>query len=91
MGATTTEGTGLGSVENIFPRINPQIIRAKDIVDLNEFVRETPPERIDGGDISAMIQSLGEIDLKDKISRLNEQDLKVIILAAEIIKKMLDN
>lgn len=90
MGATTTEGTGLGSVDNIFPKVG-QLIRTKDIIDFEEVVREISPEKIDGGDISAMIYSLGSIDLKEAISKLSEDDIKVILLSAEIIKKILNN
>jgi len=90
MPATTTEGTGLGSVDNILPRVNTQVIRARDIVDLKEIIRETSPGKVDGANIGALVQALSTIDLTEALLKLDENDMKLIISAAEIIKKILN-
>lgn len=77
MGATTTEGTGNGSVERYIPRTsfkNYQI-QAENIIGIKKVIEENAPDKIDGGGISLMMMNL------------NKEDLEIIIRAAEIIKK----
>jgi hypothetical protein len=73
MGATTTEGTGLGSVENIVPKLFQHQI-SKEIIKIKQEVQK-PIESIDGGEL--------------KILSLPEEDLQTILKAAEIIKKLM--
>lgn len=75
---TTTEGVGNGAVERYIPRINNNQVRLENIVNLNEIVDqiEIPPiDRIDGGVVSAL-------------AALSEEDMKTILKAAEILKRM---
>ena len=75
---TTTEGVGNGAVERFIPRIKNNQVRLENIVNLNEIIEriEIPPlERIDGGVVSAL-------------SALSEEDIKTILKAAEILKRM---
>jgi hypothetical protein len=75
---TTTEGVGNGAVERYIPRIVNNQVRLENIVNLDEIVEriEIPPiDRIDGGVVSAL-------------SALSEEDIKTILKAAEILKKM---
>lgn len=73
MSATTTEGTGPGSVERFIPRIYNNQIRAENIVNIREIVEQVPPGNIDGGVVQAMMA-------------LSEEDMKTILRAAEILK-----
>ena len=75
MSATTTEGTGPGAVERLIPRIYNNQIRAENIINIREIVEQNPPDRIDGGVLQAM-------------SALSEEDIKTILKAAEILKRM---
>ena len=75
MSATTTEGTGPGAVERSIPRIYNNQIRAENIVNIREIVEQNPPDRIDGGVLQAM-------------STLSEEDIKTILKAAEILKRL---
>jgi hypothetical protein len=75
---TTTEGVGNGAVERFIPRIVNNQVRLENIVNLNEIIEriEIPPlERIDGGVVSAL-------------AALSEEDIKTILKAAEILKRM---
>jgi hypothetical protein len=75
---TTTEGVGNGSVERFIPRIVNNQVRLENIVNLNEIIEriEIPPlDRIDGGVVSAL-------------SALSEEDIKTILKAAEILKRI---
>jgi len=77
MSATTTEGTGLGSVDNIIPKIyNHQIVNKINVVNV-----ETPPNRIDGGELKSYNKAL-------KILSLSEEDQQTILKAAEILKRL---
>ena len=75
MSATTTEGTGPGAVERLIPRIYNNQIRAENIINIREIVEQNPPDRIDGGVLQAM-------------SALSEEDIKTILKAAEILKRI---
>lgn len=77
MSATTTEGTGPGSVEKYIPRIFNNQVRLENIVNLNEITQiiELKPDRIDGGVVQAL-------------AALSEEDIKTILKAAEILKRM---
>lgn len=75
MSATTTEGTGPGAVERVIPRIYNNQIRAENIVNIREIVEQSPPDRIDGGIVQAMMT-------------LSEDDIRTILKAAEILKGM---
>ena len=75
MSATTTEGTGPGAVERSIPRIYNNQIRAENIINIREIVEQNPPDRIDGGVLQAM-------------SSLSEEDIKTILKAAEILKRL---
>jgi len=75
---TTTEGVGNGAVERYIPRIKNNQVRLENIVNLNEIVDqiEIPPiDRIDGGIVSSL-------------AALSEEDMKTILKAAEILKRM---
>lgn len=76
----TTEGTGPGAVERYIPRTPyaQQIIRAQDIVGLEEAVKETSPRSVDGGELRAMVMGL------------SEEDMQIILRAAEILKGLQD-
>lgn len=78
MSATTTEGTGPGAVERSIPRqfYAQQIIRAKNIVGLEEVVKEVSPRTIDGGELKMMMMGL------------TSEEMETIVNAAEIIKKL---
>jgi hypothetical protein len=71
MSATTSEGTGLGSVENIVPKIYSHQIR-REILRIKEIVKE-PPANIDGGELKML-------------KALSDEDIKIILKAAEILK-----
>lgn len=75
---TTTEGVGQGAVERYLPRIYNNQVRLENIVNLNELadrIEVPPPSNIDGGVLQAM-------------SALSEEDIKTILRAAEILKRM---
>lgn len=73
----TTEGTGQGAVERYLPRIlYNQKIKAENIVGLEHIIKETPPNKIDGGTLQALMMGL------------SEEDMSTILKAAEIIKKI---
>ena len=78
MSATTTEGTGPGSVERYIPRTfyAQQIIRPQNIVGFEEAVKEIPPKNTDGGELKAMMLTL------------SEDDIQTILKAAEILKRL---
>lgn len=76
MSATTSEGTGLGSVERYVPRIYNQQIRASNIIGLQEAVKEVSPRKIDGGELKAMVMNL------------SSEEIEIILRAAEILKKI---
>lgn len=76
MSATTSEGTGLGSVERYVPRIYNQQIRASNIIGLQEAVKEVSPRKIDGGELKAMVLNL------------SSEEIEIILKAAEILKKI---
>lgn len=72
MSATTSEGTGQGSVENIVPRLySHQIAREIERIKIES---QQPPASIDGGEL--------------KILSLSEEDIQTILKAAEILKAM---
>jgi hypothetical protein len=75
---TTTEGVGNGAVERYIPRIKNNQVRLENIIDLNELtniIEVPPPDKIDGGVLQAM-------------SALSEEDIKIVMKAAEILKGM---
>lgn len=73
----TTEGTGQGAVERYLPRIlYNQKIKAENIVGLEHVIKETPPNKIDGGVLRSLMMGL------------SEEDMSTILRAAEIIKKI---
>jgi len=72
MSATTSEGTGQGSVENIVPRLySHQITREIEKIKIKS---QQPPEIIDGGELKIL-------------SLLTEEEIATIIRASEILKK----
>lgn len=74
---TTTEGTGPGSVERYQPRIlYNQRIKATDIVGLKTAIDQNPPNKIDGGELRALMMGL------------SEEDMAIILKAADIIKNI---
>lgn len=78
MSATTTEGTGPGAVERFIPRnlYAQQIVRAKDIVGLQEAVKEVSPRTVDGGELRAMVMGL------------SHEEMETILKAAEILRRV---
>jgi hypothetical protein len=74
----TTEGTGQGAVERSIPRnfYAQQIIRAENIVGLDEAVKEVSPRSIDGGELRALMMGL------------SSEDMETILKAAEILKRL---
>lgn len=78
MSATTTEGTGPGAVERYIPRqfYAQQIIRANNILGLEEAVKEVSPRNVDGGELRAMMMAL------------SSEDMQTILKAAEILKRL---
>lgn len=78
MSATTTEGTGPGAVERYIPRnfYAQQIIRAQNIVGLQEAVQDIGPRVVDGGELRAMMLNL------------SSEEMETIIKAAEILKRL---
>lgn len=78
MSATTTEGTGPGSVERFIPRTfyAQQIIRAQNIIGLEAAVKEVSPRNVDGGELRAMMLNL------------SSEDMETILKAAEILKRL---
>lgn len=74
----TTEGTGPGAVERYIPRnfYAQQIIRAQDIVGLDEAVKEVSPRNVDGGELRAMMMGL------------TSEEMETIVRAAEILKRI---
>lgn len=78
MSATTTEGTGPGSVERVIPRkfYAQEIIRAENILGLRDAVKEVSPSNVDGGELRMMMMGL------------NSEEMEIILKAAEIIKKL---
>ena len=79
MSATTTEGTGPGAVERYIPRnfYAQQIIRAQNIVGLEEAVKEVAPRNVDGGELRAMMMGL------------TQEEMQTIVKAAEILKRIM--
>lgn len=81
MPATTTEGVGPGSVENIKPRIINGVVKTTNLspkIDLSQI--DYTPTKIDGG----VVQALG-------ILNISEEEAKIILKAAEILKKSIKN
>lgn len=74
----TTEGTGQGAVERYIPRkfYAQQIIRAENVVGLEEAVKEVSPRSVDGGELRAMMMGL------------TQEEMETILRAAEIIKRI---
>lgn len=81
MSATTTEGTGPGAVDRYIPRqfYAQQIIRAQNIVGLEEAVKEVAPKNVDGGELRAMMMNL------------SSEEMETILKAAEILKRLNPN
>ena len=81
MSATTTEGTGPGAVDRYIPRqfYAQQIIRAQNIVGLEEAVKEVAPRNVDGGELRAMMMNL------------SSEEMETILKAAEILKRLNPN
>lgn len=79
MSATTTEGTGPGAVERYIPRnfYAQQIIRAQNILGLEEAVKEVAPRSVDGGELRAMMMGL------------TREEMETIVKAAEILKRIM--
>lgn len=78
MSATTTEGTGPGAVERYIPRnlYAQQIIRAKDVVGLQDIMKDVSPRNVDGGELKAMMMGL------------TNEEMGTILKAAEIIRRI---
>lgn len=80
--ATTTEGTGNGSVERSITRASfkNNLIKVENIIGLKKIIEEKmimpPIDKIDGGEISAMMM------------KLSREDMITILEAAEILKKL---
>lgn len=78
----TTEGTGSGSVERFIPRTSfkNNLIKVENIIGLEKIIEENvvipPIDKIDGGEISAMML------------KLSKEDMETILKAAEIIKNL---
>lgn len=74
----TTEGTGQGAVERFIPRnfYAQQIIRAQDIVGLEDAVKEVSPRTVDGGELRALVMGL------------SQEEIEIILKAAEILKRI---
>jgi hypothetical protein len=74
----TTEGTGQGSVERSIPRqfYAQQIIRAQNIIGLEDAVKEVGPRTVDGGELKAMMMGL------------SNEEMETILKAAEILKRL---
>lgn len=72
---TTSEGTGNGAVERAVPRIyNHQIL--KEIQRIKKIAEDPPaPSNIDGGELSML-------------SALSDEDINIILRAADILKKI---
>lgn len=77
----TTEGTGQGAVERYIPRnfYAQQIIKAKDVIGLEEAVKEVAPRSVDGGELRALVMGL------------SNEEIETILKAAEILKKLSPN
>lgn len=78
MSATTTEGTGPGAVDRYIPRqfYAQQIIRAQNILGLEEAVKDVGPRIVDGGELKAMMMAL------------SSEEMETILKAAEILKRL---
>lgn len=78
MSATTTEGTGPGAVERYIPRkfYAQELVRAENIVGLQEAVKEVAPRTVDGGELRAMMMGL------------SNEEMETILKAAEILKRL---
>jgi hypothetical protein len=83
--ATTTQGTGNGSVERFIPRTNFKNfqIKAENIIGIKKIASDIEKnivlptiDKIDGGEISSLMM------------KLSEEDLQIIVKAAEIIKNL---
>lgn len=74
----TTEGTGPGAVERYIPRnfYAQQIIRAQDIVGLDDAVKEVAPRNVDGGELRALVMGL------------SNEEIETILKAAEILRRV---
>lgn len=74
----TTEGTGPGAVERSIPRqfYAQQIIRAQNIVGLEDAVKEVSPRNVDGGELRALVMGL------------SHEEIETILKAAEILRRI---
>jgi hypothetical protein len=70
--ATTTEGTGPGSVERFIPKIYNNQVKLENLVIQQD---EAIPGRIDGGELKML-------------STLSDEDKKTILRAAEILRNI---
>jgi hypothetical protein len=74
--ATTTEGTGPGSVERFIPKIyNNQVKLENLLIQQEQLQNEFSPGRVDGGELKML-------------SALSDEDKKTILRAAEILKNI---
>lgn len=74
----TTEGTGQGAVERFIPRnlYAQQIIRATNIIGLEDAVKEVSPRNVDGGELRALVMGL------------SNEEIETILKAAEILRRI---
>jgi hypothetical protein len=70
--ATTSEGTGPGSVERFIPKIYNNQVKLENLVIQQD---EAIPGRIDGGELKML-------------SALSDEDKKTILRAAEILRNI---
>ena len=70
--ATTSEGTGPGSVERFIPKIYNNQVKIENLVIQQD---EAIPGRIDGGELKML-------------SALSDEDKKTILRAAEILRNI---
>jgi len=73
MYATTSEGTGKGSVDRYIPKSYNHQVRVDNLVISKN---ETIPGRMDGGELKALVTGL------------SEEEMEVIMKAASILKKI---
>lgn len=73
MYATTSEGTGKGSVDRYIPKSYNHQVRVNNLVISKD---ESIPGKIDGGELRALVAGL------------SEEEMEVIIKAASILKKI---
>lgn len=73
MYATTTEGTGKGSVDRYIPKTYNHQVRINNLVISKD---EPIPGKIDGGELKALV------------SVLTEEEMETIMKAADILKRV---